>query len=81
MNVDLDLNFQTFLAAILVVSIIVVGNFMKDGKTDWLEGALCVLLYLVVALSAWYYPVISEGHDPAEAANGAGEVLEVHRVL
>lgn len=37
---------------LLVLSIIVVGNFLRDGESNWLEGAL-----LVVGLSVQYLAV------------------------
>lgn len=43
----MDLNFEIFMVALLVLSILVVGNFLRDGESNWLEGAL-----LVVSLSA-----------------------------
>jgi len=39
----MDLNFEIFMIALLVLSIIVVGNFLRDGESNWLEGALLVV--------------------------------------
>lgn len=38
----MDLNFEIFMIALLVLSILVVGNFLRDGDSNWLEGALLV---------------------------------------
>lgn len=47
----MDLNFEIFMVALLVLSILVVGNFLRDGESNWLEGALLVVsLELVVPL-------------------------------
>jgi len=40
---SMDLNFEQFQAIVLILAIIVVGNFLRDGKSNYLEGALCVL--------------------------------------
>lgn len=49
----MDLNFEIFMIALLVLSILVVGNFLRDGESNWLEGALlvvCSFLYLVLTM-------------------------------
>ncbi|KAH7037370.1 uncharacterized protein B0I36DRAFT_237449 [Microdochium trichocladiopsis] len=52
----MDLNFEIFMVALLVLSILVVGNFLRDGESNWLEGALLVIVYIIIAIAAWYYP-------------------------
>lgn len=42
----LDLNFEIFMIGLLVLSILVVGNFLRDGESNWLEGALLVVCKL-----------------------------------
>lgn len=39
----LDLNFEIFMIVLLVLSILVVGNFLRDGSSNYLEGALLVV--------------------------------------
>lgn len=39
----MDLNFEIFMIALLVLSILVVGNFLRDGESNYLEGALLVV--------------------------------------
>ncbi|KAI4113476.1 MAG: hypothetical protein LQ345_005554 [Seirophora villosa] len=46
-----DLNFEIFNAVILILAIIVAGNFLRDGKSNYLEGALCILIYIIIAVS------------------------------
>jgi Ca2+:H+ antiporter len=43
MGKPLDLNFEIFMIGLLVLSILVVGNFLRDGESNWLEGALLVV--------------------------------------
>lgn len=68
----MDLNFEIFMIALLVLSILVIGNFLRDGESNYLEGALLVIIYLIIAVAAWYYP------DPDVAtSNGGTLVLQV----
>jgi Ca2+:H+ antiporter len=57
----MDLNFEIFMVVLLILSILVVGNFLRDGKSNYLEGALCILVYAIIAVTTWYYPNASEG--------------------
>lgn len=57
---------------LLVLSILVVGNFLRDGSSNYLEGSLLVvsstpdmrcfvanktqIVYVIIAITAWYYP-------------------------
>ncbi|KAI9719957.1 MAG: hypothetical protein M1828_005995 [Chrysothrix sp. TS-e1954] len=76
---DVDLNFKPFEAIVLILAILVVGGFLRDGKSNYLEGALCVLVYVIVAVSAFYYPneaMLAEavaGQNPSNGGAGAVE--------
>ena len=84
----MDLNFEVFNIVVLIMAIIVVGNFLRDQvghlfiqsisrfnlsihlaaarpdakagtlnqKSNYLEGALCILIYILIAVASWYYP-------------------------
>lgn len=39
----MDLNFEIFMIVLLVLSILVVGNFLRDQESNWLEGSLLVV--------------------------------------
>jgi Ca2+:H+ antiporter len=56
LNKPLDLNFETFDAIVLILAILVVGGFLRDGKSNYLEGFLCIIVYVMIAVSAFYYP-------------------------
>ncbi|KAG0138836.1 Sodium/calcium exchanger protein-domain-containing protein [Tuber indicum] len=51
-----NLNFEVFMVIALVFSVLIVGNFIKDRKSNYLEGALCVIFYIMIAVTTWYYP-------------------------
>ncbi|KAL7627393.1 hypothetical protein AAE478_001586 [Parahypoxylon ruwenzoriense] len=62
----MDLNFEIFDIAMLILSIITVGNFLRDQKSDYLEGFLCVIVYIAIAVAAYYFP------NPHQALAHAG---------
>jgi Ca2+:H+ antiporter len=57
MGKDMDLNFEIFMIVLLVLSIVVVGNFLRDGESNYLEGSL-----LVVSLSSFSFLVPCSHH-------------------
>jgi Ca2+:H+ antiporter len=65
LHVDMSLNFELFDAVVLIMAIIVIGNFLRDEKSDYLEGALSVFVYLLIAVNAWYYPNPAHGENTA----------------
>jgi calcium/proton exchanger cax len=44
----LDLNFEIFMIVLLVMSILVVGNFLRDGSSNYLEGCLLVVSWEIL---------------------------------
>jgi Ca2+:H+ antiporter len=56
LNIPMDLNFNQFESIVLILAILVVGGFLRDKKSNYLEGALCVLVYVIIAISAFFYP-------------------------
>lgn len=55
-NVPMSLYFSTFETAILFVSLSISNYVILDGESNWLEGAMLLSTYLIVALSFFYYP-------------------------
>ncbi|KAJ5042440.1 uncharacterized protein L3040_004988 [Drepanopeziza brunnea f. sp. 'multigermtubi'] len=76
----MDLNFHLFDIVMLILAILVVGNFLRDGKSNYLEGVLCVIVYMIIAAAAYYYPNPLEAED-AESATGEAAVAVVKRML
>jgi Ca2+:H+ antiporter len=52
----MGLDFEVFDLAVLLLAILTVGNFLRDQKSNYLEGALCVIVYVAIAVAALYYP-------------------------
>ncbi|KAJ4258685.1 hypothetical protein NW762_007769 [Fusarium torreyae] len=66
LNKSLDLNFAVFDLVMLILAILTVGRFLQDQKSNYLEGFLLIILYVAIAVAAFYYP------DPAHGSEGAG---------
>ena len=52
----MNLHFAMFDIIVLILAILVVGNFLRDQKSNYLEGALCIIVYIIIAAGAFYYP-------------------------
>jgi len=70
---DMGLNFEVFNLVVLLLAIITVGNFLRDQKSNYLEGFLCVIVYIAIAVAAAYYPMVEHG---GSAESGGGEGTE-----
>jgi len=68
----MGLEFELFDIVMLILAIITVGNFLRDQKSNYLEGFLCVIVYIAIAVAAFNYP------DPLapEKAGGSAEGAE-----
>ncbi|KAJ2977061.1 hypothetical protein NUW58_g7922 [Xylaria curta] len=62
-GLPLDLSFEIFEIAVLILAIITVGNYLRDQKSDYLEGFLCVITYIAIAVAAFYFPTPPEPTD------------------
>ncbi|KAI1108070.1 hypothetical protein F5Y14DRAFT_118017 [Nemania sp. NC0429] len=90
-GISLNLNFEIFEIAILILAIITVGNYLRDQKSDYLEGFLCVITYIAIAVAAFYFPTLpvlqGGGHEgggegaAAGASGGHGEGGHAERSL
>ncbi|KAL8968692.1 MAG: hypothetical protein Q9197_004741 [Variospora fuerteventurae] len=74
----MDLNFEIFMIVLVVLGILVVGNFLRDGESNWLEGVLLVIVYVIIAIASWYYPnpdvATSNGIEGLAASTGSKNV-------
>ncbi|KAK1755793.1 hypothetical protein QBC47DRAFT_196926 [Echria macrotheca] len=66
----MGLDFEVFDLAVLLLAILTVGNFLRDQKSNYLEGALLVIVYVAIAVAALYYP--DPPHVGAAGASDAG---------
>ena len=64
---NMTLFFDGFQIAVLFVAVLLVNYLIQDGKSHWLEGVLLCILYLIIAVAAWFYPTAPGASDcPAE---------------
>nr|VWO99770.1 TPR_REGION domain-containing protein [Ganoderma boninense] len=56
----LSLLFDPFESIVLFLSVIVVNYVVQDGKSNWLEGMILMSLYVIIAVTFWYYPGVNE---------------------
>jgi len=52
----MTLNFEIFELASLVLSTAVVAAVISDGRSNWYEGALLVMVYAVIAVAFFFHP-------------------------
>ncbi|KAI1797224.1 Sodium/calcium exchanger protein-domain-containing protein [Ganoderma leucocontextum] len=52
----LALLFDPFESVVLYISMNTMGYVVADGKSNWLEGVILVCLYIVIAVTFWFYP-------------------------
>lgn len=55
-DVPLTLYFQPFETVAFFISGLVVTFLIQDGKSNYLEGGLCLGMYLILALAFYVYP-------------------------
>lgn len=56
MGKKLTLLFDPLESIVLFLSVITVNYVVQDGKSNWLEGMILMCLYLIVAVTFWFYP-------------------------
>ncbi|ETN42881.1 calcium/proton exchanger [Cyphellophora europaea CBS 101466] len=53
---EMSLYFSLFETVSLFASALIVGFLLIDGRSNYLEGALLIAAYVIIALAAFYYP-------------------------
>lgn len=61
MGRDMTLHFETFETVAFFLSALVVVLLIQDGKSNYLEGLLCLGMYIIIALAFYVLP-----DDPAK---------------
>ncbi|KAF9468145.1 calcium/proton exchanger [Collybia nuda] len=57
----LTLLFDPYESVSLFLAVLTVNYVVQDGKSNWLEGVILMCLYLILAVTFWFYP----GSDPS----------------
>ncbi|KAG5664408.1 hypothetical protein KAF25_008142 [Fusarium avenaceum] len=61
---EMTLHFETFQTVAFAVSVLVVTYTVQDGKSNYLEGAMLMGLYIIIALA--FYATPSDVMDPGK---------------
>ena len=56
MDKDMSLYFTLFETICLFVTAFVVNFLVLDGRSNYLEGSLLIAAYVIIALTAFFYP-------------------------
>ncbi|KAI8878311.1 calcium/proton exchanger [Backusella circina FSU 941] len=73
MNVNMSLLFNIYETAILFIAVIMVNYLIMDGESNWLEGFMLFAIYIVIAISFYFYPdTASPMSQLASASNSTG---------
>lgn len=56
MGQPMTLHFQMFETVVFFLSVLVVNYLIQDGKSNYLEGAMCIGTYTIIALAFYVYP-------------------------
>ncbi|KAF5327153.1 hypothetical protein D9619_004894 [Psilocybe cf. subviscida] len=52
----LSLLMDPFQSMVLYIAVNTMGYVVADGKSNWLEGIILICLYIIIAVSFWFYP-------------------------
>ncbi|ODO08937.1 calcium/proton exchanger [Cryptococcus wingfieldii CBS 7118] len=53
----MTLLFDAYESIVLFLSVLIVNQTLADGRSNWMEGMVLMMLYIIIAVSFWYYPV------------------------
>ncbi|KAL8737962.1 MAG: hypothetical protein Q9181_001184 [Wetmoreana brouardii] len=73
---DMSLYFSIFETISLFVSAFIINFLILDGKTNYLEGALLIAAYVIIALAAFFYPDSSQ-QSPIGGAEDATKLVRM----
>jgi Ca2+:H+ antiporter len=57
----MTLNFEGFETVVFFLSVLVVNYLIQDGKSNYLEGCMCLGTYIIIAIAFFVYPEDSAG--------------------
>jgi Ca2+:H+ antiporter len=68
---DMSLYFSLFETVSLFASAFIVSLLLIDGRTNYLEGALLIAAYIIIAVAAFFYPTcdLSLASGPADSTS------------
>ncbi len=76
LNKNMSLYFSLFETISLFVSAFIVNFLVLDGRSNYLEGALLIAAYVIIALAAFFYPD-SDEQSTIGGADAVGKLLKM----
>ncbi|KAI9842985.1 MAG: hypothetical protein M1830_007739, partial [Pleopsidium flavum] len=73
---DMSLYFSLFETVSLFVSAFIVNFLVLDGRSNYLEGALLIAAYIIIAVAAFFYPDSSQ-QSPIGGAEAPLKLLKM----
>jgi Ca2+:H+ antiporter len=70
MGKEMSLFFSLFETISLFVSAFIINFLILDGRSNYLEGALLIAAYVIIAVGAWFYPTAKEQSPIGGAPDG-----------
>jgi Ca2+:H+ antiporter len=69
----MDLRFSTLEVVAVILSVMLARMVSEDGESNWLEGLMLLMVYLILALAFFFLPWPPHGHaeGPAEPVASA----------
>ncbi|CAO3586940.1 unnamed protein product [Absidia cylindrospora] len=55
-GVNMSLYFNMYETAVMFIAVVMVNYLIMDGRSNWLEGLMLCVVYLIIAISFFYYP-------------------------
>mmetsp|Transcript_75407 Transcript_75407/g.245277 ORF Transcript_75407/g.245277 Transcript_75407/m.245277 type:complete len:411 (-) Transcript_75407:94-1326(-) len=55
-DVPMSLDFRVFDSTVLILSVFITSIVLHDGASNWLEGAMLVATYILIAIICWFIP-------------------------
>ncbi|KAJ1953344.1 Vacuolar membrane antiporter with Ca2+/H+ and K+/H+ exchange activity protein [Dipsacomyces acuminosporus] len=52
--------FSPFTTVVLFVTVILVNYIIGDGRTNWLEGMILIVAYIIIGVAYFLYPKTME---------------------
>lgn len=65
----MNLNFEVFETVVFFLSVLVVNYLIGDGKSNYLEGCMCLGTYIIIAIAFFVYPEDAQGGDGVDGLN------------
>lgn len=55
-DTPMTMDFRSFDATVMLLSVFLTGGMLHDGSANWLEGAMLVATYILIAVITWFIP-------------------------